>query len=297
MMIQGVPPQKLAADFAKKMQSKKFDAYRLLHAESSFLMSEATHAGYVEDGVEKYQILATLDSKTCGICGDLDGKVYKTDEAVTGVNMPPFHCFCRCTNVPYYDDTDLSDQTRAARDADGNPIEVPADMTYAEWKKEYLDHDANILLTQEYKKVIRGNEKAIVVEKMGEIKLREVKTYNGDVYISDKANIKPKALHEIHQNTVEAMKAYGIPMDRKPEIRIVDYSELGALGRYDAINNTVYYLPEITDINISGGKSNVEHHEIWHMKQAEQYRNSGHKITKDTYGEYIEKLCAKCGLA
>ena len=139
MMIQGVPPQNLAADFAKKMQSKKFEAYRLLHTESSFLMSEATHAGYKEDGVEKYEISAALDSKTCGICGELDGNVYLVEEAVTGKNMPPFHCFCRCTDVPYYDDTDLTDQTRAARDADGNPIEVPADMTWKEWKAQYVE--------------------------------------------------------------------------------------------------------------------------------------------------------------
>lgn len=135
MMVQGVPPQNLAEDFAKKMKSKRFEAYRLLHTESSFLMSEATHAGYKEDGVEKYEILATLDSKTCGICGELDGKVYLVEEAVTGKNMPPFHCFCRCTDVPHYDDTDLADQTRAARDADGNSIEVPADMTWKEWKQ------------------------------------------------------------------------------------------------------------------------------------------------------------------
>lgn len=139
MMVQVVPPQNLAADFAKKMQSKKFEAYRLLHTESSFLMSEATHAGYKEDDVEKYEIIATLDSKTCGICGELDGKVYPVEEAVTGKNMPPFHCFCRCTDVPHYDDTDMTDMTRAARDADGNPIEVPADMTYKEWKKKYVD--------------------------------------------------------------------------------------------------------------------------------------------------------------
>ena len=73
------------------MQSKKFDAYRLLHTESSFLMSEATHAGYKEDGVEKYEILATLDSKTCNVCGELDNKVYEVGKEVTGVNMPPFH--------------------------------------------------------------------------------------------------------------------------------------------------------------------------------------------------------------
>ena len=138
MMIQGTAPQNLAKDFAKKMQAKKFDAYRLLHTESSFVMSEATHAGYKEDGVEKYQILATLDSKTCGICGRLDGKIYPVSEAVTGKNKPPFHPFCRCTDVPYYPDTPTEGMKRAARDKDGNGIEVPTDMTYEEWKKKYL---------------------------------------------------------------------------------------------------------------------------------------------------------------
>ena len=140
MMVQGTSPQNLAKDFAKKMQTKKFDAYRLLHTESSYVMSEATHAGYKEDGVEQYQILATLDSKTCGICGRLDGKIYSVAEAVTGKNMPPFHPFCRCTDVPYYPDTP-TDGKRAARDADGNGIEVPENMTYAEWKIKYIQEE------------------------------------------------------------------------------------------------------------------------------------------------------------
>lgn len=140
MMVQGKSPQALTDDFAKKMNSKKFDAYRLLHTESSFLMSEATHAGYKEDGVEKYQILATLDSKTCGICGDKDGDVYTVDKAVVEENMPPFHCFCRCTDVPYYDDMDLTDMSRVARDPEtGKYMDVPADMTYPEWRKVMED--------------------------------------------------------------------------------------------------------------------------------------------------------------
>lgn len=139
MMVQGKNPQTLASDFAKKMNTKKFDAYRLLHTESSFLINEATHAGYKEDGVEKYQILATLDSKTCGICGDKDGDVYVVDKAVVGENMPPFHCFCRCTDVPYYDDMDLTDMTRVARDPrTGKVYDVPADMTYKEWKTRFI---------------------------------------------------------------------------------------------------------------------------------------------------------------
>ncbi len=144
MLIQGVHPQKLTKEFAKKMQSKKFDAYRLLHTESSFLMSEATHAGYKEDGVEKYEILATLDSKTCGVCGDLDGKLYEVGKEVVGVNMPPFHPLCRCTDVPYYDDTPTEDLTRVARDPEtGKTYEVPADMTWKEWKKKYVNKQEN----------------------------------------------------------------------------------------------------------------------------------------------------------
>lgn len=140
MLIQGRHPSSLTKEFAKKMNSKKFDAYRLLHTESSFLMSEATHAGYKEDGVPKYEILTTLDSKTCNVCGKLDNKVYEVGKEVTGVNMPPFHPLCRCTTVPHYDDTSTEGLTRAARDPEtGKNYEVPADMTYDEWKKKYVD--------------------------------------------------------------------------------------------------------------------------------------------------------------
>lgn len=153
IMIQGKHPQTLTADFAKQMNSKKFDAYRLLHTESSFLMSEATHEGYQEDGVEKYQILATLDGKTCGICGDLDGKVYEVKKAVVGVNMPPFHPLCRCTDAPYYDDMDLSDMPRAARDPQtGKTYEVPGNMTYNEWKEKFVKMESDGVLDSAKKK-------------------------------------------------------------------------------------------------------------------------------------------------
>lgn len=140
MLIQGKHPSALTKEFAKKTNSKKFDAYRLLHTESSFLMSEATHAGYAEDGVPKYEILATLDSKTCSICGDLDNEVHEVGEEVVGVNMPPFHPLCRCTTVPHYDDTPTEGLTRVARNPEtGKTYEVPADMSYREWKKKFIE--------------------------------------------------------------------------------------------------------------------------------------------------------------
>ena len=149
MLIQGRHPSTLTKEFAKKMQSKKFDAYRLLHTESSFLMSEATHAGYKEDGVEKYEILATLDSKTCEICGELDGNVYEVGKEITGVNMPPFHPLCRCTDVPHYADTPTKGMARVARDpGTGKTYEVPADMTYKQWHEQYVEKNPDKRLAE-----------------------------------------------------------------------------------------------------------------------------------------------------
>ena len=91
---------------------------------------------YLEDGVKKYQILATLDMETCEICGKMDGKIFNVREAEFGINFPPFCDRCRCTTVPYYDDDDTSGDTRAARDpVTGKTYKVPADMNYTEWHK------------------------------------------------------------------------------------------------------------------------------------------------------------------
>jgi SPP1 gp7 family putative phage head morphogenesis protein len=139
MMIQGKHPSTLSKGFAKKFQTKQWEAYRLLHTEASFMMSQATHDVYKEDGVEKYEYIATLDSRTCKICGPLDGKVFETKDAVTGVNVAPMHSLCRCTDAPKYEDTPTGGMTRIARDQDGNNIKVPASMTFTDWKKEYME--------------------------------------------------------------------------------------------------------------------------------------------------------------
>ncbi len=139
MLVQGKNPQTLAEGFAKRFKTKEFEAYRLLHTESSFIIEQGSLAAYKEDGVEKYQILATLDVRTSDICRSEDGKVYDVDKATVGVNYPPFHPFCRSTTVPVYEDDDLSEETRVARDpATGKVYEVPANMTYREWENKFI---------------------------------------------------------------------------------------------------------------------------------------------------------------
>jgi len=139
MLIQGRNPVTMAKDFSKTFGTKEYEAYRLLHTEGSFIMEQGTLAAYKEDGVSQYEILATLDNRTSEICQEQDGKLYDVDKATTGINYPPFHPFCRTDTVPYYDDEDLSMETRAARNKDtGKSYEVPANVTYKEWKEKYV---------------------------------------------------------------------------------------------------------------------------------------------------------------
>ncbi len=139
MLVQGTHPKTLSKEFAKQFKSREYDAYRLLHTEYSYLAENASQKAYEEDEVPAYKYLATLDSRTCGVCGKLDGKIIKMGDGKFGVNMPPLHPLCRCTTVPYYEELDEI-VTRIARNKDGENIEVPHDMSYEEWKNRYIRH-------------------------------------------------------------------------------------------------------------------------------------------------------------
>jgi SPP1 gp7 family putative phage head morphogenesis protein len=149
MLIQGRNPKTLANEISKTFGTKEYEAYRLLHTEGSFIMGQGTLAGYREDRVEKYRLLATLDLKTSDICREKDGKVYRVDEAVVGVTYWPFHPNCRTTDVPVYEDDDLSEDTRVAWDpVTGKIYDVPADMTYEQWHKKYIESNPKALLEE-----------------------------------------------------------------------------------------------------------------------------------------------------
>lgn len=145
MFTTGRPPQ----DFARELQriigrrdaegnltGKTYEAYRLLYNESAHVSEQAKLAAYGEDGIEELEIVATLDSKTCGDCGPRDGKRIKVKDAVEGVNIPPFHVNCRCSTAPYVAAAQGSfARTRAARDpVTGKTVRVKA-QTFEEWKR------------------------------------------------------------------------------------------------------------------------------------------------------------------
>ncbi len=119
-----------------------------------------------------------------------------------------------------------------------------------------------------------------------------------NVYVSDKAIIKPKELHDINKNTEQALKSLGISKEKKPKIVIVSNEELpNAYGKYIAYQDTVYYTAGIDaagGIDEAGGFGAIEYHEMCHLKQAEAYRSKGKIITKENFHMYLQELRDHC---
>lgn len=139
-IILGQDPQKAIDAIARKMNTSKNAAGRLVMTEEAFFSSAAQKDCFDELDVEQFEIVATLDSHTSEICRDMDGKHFPMLQWKVGVTAPPFHVWCRSTTVPYFDD-DFGIGERAARDADGKTYYVPADMKYHDWEKAFVDGD------------------------------------------------------------------------------------------------------------------------------------------------------------
>lgn len=145
-IILGKDPQKAIDELARKMNTSKVNAGRLVMTEEAFFSSAAQKDCFAELDVEMYEIVATLDSHTSEICRGMDGKHFKMSEWKVGETAPPFHVHCRSTTVPYFDDEFDAVGERAARDEEtGKTYFVPGNMTYKEWDKAFVQGDKSDL--------------------------------------------------------------------------------------------------------------------------------------------------------
>ena len=199
MFITGQPPQKFADDLQKiigardksgNLTGKKYEAYRVLYSEGAQALSQSQLQAYIDDDMEYYQIIATLDNKTSEICRSLDGcifsvtkggdvpqkyvkgdneyqrRAYDAKSVISGINFPIFHPNCRTTTAVYIPNLKESKRTRMARDKDGKSARVK-DMTYQEWYKGHVDRNKNndIIKLEERYSNIKNDEKRLVKRK------------------------------------------------------------------------------------------------------------------------------------
>ena len=125
--------EQLKSKFKKESQYRKYAANRLIRTESAYVANQTTAIAYEECGIERYEYMATLDSRTSEKCSGLDGKIFEVSEKEVGVNYPPLHPFCRSNVACVIDGLVRENLTRAARDANGKSVYVPRDMKYNSW--------------------------------------------------------------------------------------------------------------------------------------------------------------------
>lgn len=138
-MHRGCSADELARYVEQRMNVGYSQAIRLVRTELNYVENRAIVDGIKESGMKYYRFVATLDRRTSATCRDHDGHIYPVDDYSPGTNAPPLHPHCRSTIVGSIKGDGKPKGTRAARDESGKYIRVPADMSYEEWKKVYVD--------------------------------------------------------------------------------------------------------------------------------------------------------------
>ena len=134
--MRGESPEKTIERIMHEFEVSRNQAARLVLTESAYFAQESQRDCFKELGVEEYEIVETLDGKTCELCADMDGRRFKMAVHEPGVTAPPFHPYCRGTTAPVIDDEFASE--RAARDEDGKTVYMPPNTTYKDWKEQYV---------------------------------------------------------------------------------------------------------------------------------------------------------------
>lgn len=134
-IIRGENPKNLIGEFVKCFNVSKSKTKNLIMTESAFFASVSRKDCFNDLGIEKYEIVSTMDLRTSNICRELDGKVYRMKDYEIGVTAPPFHCHCRTTTSPHLDN---EESYVVAIDKEEKIYYIPPNMKYNEWYKNHI---------------------------------------------------------------------------------------------------------------------------------------------------------------
>ena len=127
---------KMAKKLAKRMNTSKSNAKRLIMTESARMENEGLLSYYQRIGAKQLIFVATLDMKTSEICRAMDGQIIPVEEARIGLNVPPLHPYCRSVISPHYEGNEPGD--RVYRDVETGKTKSGRYRTYKEYLEEEL---------------------------------------------------------------------------------------------------------------------------------------------------------------
>ena len=169
MCLTGKSPDESIKYLSKKFNTSKAQAGNLIMTENAYFSQLAQKDCFNALDVEKYEIVATLDSHTSEICKEQDGKVYNMKDYQPGLTAPPFHNYCRSTTVPHFDDDFDDEGERAAKGEDGKTYYVSDKMKYEDWYNKYVQDEVNLKNTPKNDKInISNNE---IIKQLKDLKI------------------------------------------------------------------------------------------------------------------------------
>ncbi len=142
-VIMGLGVRDIAKNLEQTAKTTPWRAKAMARTALTEVANDTSLKTIKEAGLNRYEYQASLDERTCEVCGALDGKVFNVDDGKTGVNRPPMHKNCRCTTTAVITQESKEKSVRRARDDAGNWTLLRGDITYEEWKKEYLPKREN----------------------------------------------------------------------------------------------------------------------------------------------------------
>ena len=232
MCLTGKSPDETIKHLSKKFNTSKAQAGNLVMTESAYFSQLAQKDCFNDLDVEKYEIVATLDSRTSAICQEQDGKVYDMKDYQPGVTAPPFHNYCRSTTVPYFDDDFDLEGERAARDENGKTYYVSDKMKYDDWYKKYVKEEP----------VLKNEPKNAKIEPNSVSQWKDFKTMDeAKEYVytnykdSDIDKIKNVESMNVTFKTLDELQQQ-YPLNQEIFVRNATLSKAAANGNYQGIH-------------------------------------------------------------
>ncbi len=137
--LTGMSEAEMTKTLAKEFNTSMYVARRLIRTESNYMAGQAKLKGWKEHGVDEYILIAVLDFRTSKICREMDGKVFKVEEAQVGVNYPVFHPFCRTIPAAYFGKRTLNGKRIAIDRITGKEMNITQKTNYTDWEKMLIE--------------------------------------------------------------------------------------------------------------------------------------------------------------
>ena len=140
-ILSGKTTKQIAEDVQEGSDDELWRTKRLVRTELTSAAAEGELEAIKEMKYDNYRFYATIDEKTCPICGDLDMEVFPVNDAMEGKNKPAMHPNCRCVIHSAPSDEQKEDIKRNIKVTDpetGKKMykDLPPGMTFNQWQAE-----------------------------------------------------------------------------------------------------------------------------------------------------------------